>query len=276
MSSRCLIVLACFLLSGGVLQAKKDLPFEVGERFNYKLTWGFFTVGSGSIEVEPAGSDEFHFALNVATNGFADAIYRVRTSINSWVDKELTHTTLYKKRQQEGRTNRSVVVDFDWTKNEARFSNWDDFYEPISIRPGVFDPLALMFIVRTRESFTVGETFTMPVTDGKESEDAEFTVVKKETIRVPAGSFEAYKILPKLKHVGGVFSKSKKSKMYVWISADEKHLPLKLSSSVIVGSFSVTLQSMESPSDPEYLESIRTDRRKEDHGRRGFSSRRRR
>ena len=46
-------------------------------------------------------------------SSFADAIYRVRTSINSWVDKELTHTTLYKKRQQEGRTNRSVVVDFD-------------------------------------------------------------------------------------------------------------------------------------------------------------------
>lgn len=268
------IITLIFLSLSSTSLIAGHLPFEVGECFTYKIYWGIFTVGSGTIEVEPAGTDEYHFALNVATNGFADAIYRVRTSINSWVDKDITHTTLYKKRQQEGRTNRDVVVDFDWVKNEARFSNWDHFHDPIPIRPDIFDPLALMFVIRLKKDFEVGETFTLPVTDGKETEDAVFEVLAKEKIRLPAGSFEAYKILPTLKHVGGVFGKSSKAKLYVWISADEKHIPLKLSSSVMVGSFSVELVSMDSPSDPEYLEEIRLDKRKKKSGQKNYSLRR--
>ena len=69
-------------------------------------------------------------------------------------------------------------------------------------------------------------------------------VVRRETIRVPAGTFDTFLIEPDLSHVGGVFEKSPDAKIQLWVSADSRRLPVRLKSKVIVGSFSGELVSM--------------------------------
>jgi hypothetical protein len=69
-------------------------------------------------------------------------------------------------------------------------------------------------------------------------------VVRRETIRVPAGTFDTLLIEPDLSHVGGVFEKSPDAKIQLWVSADPRRVPVKLKSKVVVGSFSGELVSI--------------------------------
>jgi len=48
---------------------------------------------------------------------------------------------------------------------------------------------------------------------------------------------------PEIRHIGGVFEKSKDAKLNVWVTADERRLPVKITSKVIIGSFVAELIS---------------------------------
>ena len=50
---------------------------------------------------------------------------------------------------------------------------------------------------------------------------------------------------PDLEHVGGVFKRSKDAKVQIWVTADERRIPVKIKSKVAVGSFVGELLSVE-------------------------------
>jgi hypothetical protein len=70
-------------------------------------------------------------------------------------------------------------------------------------------------------------------------------VVRKETVEVPGGTFETYLIEPEMKDIGGVFKKSKNAKILLWVTADERRLPVKIASKVSVGGFIGVLITIE-------------------------------
>ena len=85
----------------------------------------------------------------------------------------------------------------------------------------------------------------VPVTDGKKCVIGEAKVIRRETIKVESGTYDTYVVEPDLKHVGGVFKKSKNAKFRIWVTADARKIPVKIESEVIVGSFVGELISAE-------------------------------
>jgi len=55
--------------------------------------------------------------------------------------------------------------------------------------------------------------------------------------------YDTYLVEPDLKDVRGVFEKSRKSRLRLWITADEQRLLVKIKSKVVVGSFTGTLMN---------------------------------
>jgi hypothetical protein len=66
-------------------------------------------------------------------------------------------------------------------------------------------------------------------------------VIKREEIRLHDKIYETFLIEPDLKGVRGVFEKSKKSRLTLWVTADEKRIVVKIKSKVAIGSFTGTL-----------------------------------
>lgn len=95
-----------------------SFPFRPGETLKYKISWGPFTVGSAELKVHEEGSREgeasWHISLTARTNGFADALFRVRNEVHSWVSDDFQRVLHYTKRQIEGDTDKDIVVSFDW------------------------------------------------------------------------------------------------------------------------------------------------------------------
>jgi hypothetical protein len=85
---------------------------------------------------------------------------------------------------------------------------------------------------------------TRQVNDGRNYALAEANVVGRQTVTVPAGTFETFVIQPDMKNLGGVFKKSKDASMTIWVTADERCLPVKVKSKVVVGWFTAELTQL--------------------------------
>lgn len=192
------------------------------------------------------GTEALHFKLSAKSNSFVDAFYKVRDRIDAFTDPAMNHSVLYLKKQLEGSTHRDIVVTFDHINKKAQYTNFNDKREPISIMDGVFDPLSAFYFIRGLD-MSIGSAIECPITDGKKSVIGRVRVVKRETIKVEAGTFDTWLIEPDLKHVGGVFKKSKNAKLHIWVTADSRRIPVKIKSKVVVGSFVGELVSLTSP-----------------------------
>jgi hypothetical protein len=221
--------------------------FQPGERLTFILKWTVIPAGEAVLEVLPlehmAGRDAYHFVLTARSNAFVDAFYMVRDRVDAWSDTEMHQSLLYRKKQHEGKTQRDIIVSFDWEDNSVQYVNKGHAREPIAISAGTFDPLAIFYWSRS-EHLAVGGQLRRPVTDGKKHVLGIANVVRRETVRVPAGKFDTFLIEPDLRHVGGVFEKSPDARLQLWVTADHRRLPVKLKSKVIVGSFTGELVDM--------------------------------
>ena len=227
-------------------EGEGSFPFKPGEKLTFQIEWCFIPAGEAVLEVLPTetinGVKSYHFVMSVKTNSFADAFYKVRDRIDAYADVEMNHTILYKKRQREGETKRDVIVNFDWEKREAQYSISREKRKPISILPGTFDPLTVFYAFRLH-NLKKDIELQIPVSDGKKCVIGKARVIRRERIEVPIGIYDTYLVEPDLEHIGGVFRKSKDAKLQIWVTADNRRIPLRVKSKVVVGSFVAELIS---------------------------------
>lgn len=189
------------------------------------------------------GENVYHFVVTAETVPALDLIYKVRDRIDAYTDTELTKSVLYRKKQQEGGSIRDITVTFDWDKKEAQYINFAEVLTPIAIMDGTFDPLSAFYYTRKMEIKENG-LIQRAITDGKKNVVGHVSVIRREKIVIGEKSYDTYLLEPELKEVGGVFEKSKNAKIQVWITADDKKIPVRVRSKVIVGSFVAELISV--------------------------------
>lgn len=222
------------------------LPFQPGERLCYVLKWELLPVGEAVLEVLPmkemAGEAVLHFALTATSYPLIDPFFKVRDRVEAFADAGMTRSLLYRKDQHEGRTRRRVEVRFDWERREARFTNFGRQREPIPVAPGTFDPLAAFYFSRLFDLET-HRLIERPVSDGKRCVIGRLRVVQRETITVGGRVHDTFLVMPEMTHIRGVFEKSQKAGIRLWVSADHRRIPLKIESRVAIGRFVAELVS---------------------------------
>lgn len=225
-------------------------PYAVGEKLHYEIHWSFFKVGTAEMELQagqtPSGEPALVILNTAQTNGFADKIYRVRNRVTSWMALDSSRALHYTKKEEEGKRQRDVVVAFDFEAKTATYANRGEAAQPVPLPDFCHDPLSVVYAARMKP-WVLGGTFTIPVTNGKRSFEAEVRVVRRERIDTAMGKVDAILLEPDIKDIGGVFNKSKNAKIEFWFSDDERRLPLIMKSSVSVGSFRAELVRVESP-----------------------------
>jgi hypothetical protein len=85
----------------------------------------------------------------------------------------------------------------------------------------------------------VGKSQFLRVFDNGKIYDVEVKVLKKEKITIPAGTFDTIIIKPILKSEG-IFMR--KGDVLIWLTDDEKKVPVKIESKVKIGGINVVLK----------------------------------
>ena len=231
------------------IEESTPMPFSPGERLVFELRWSAIPAGQAVLEVLPMrtinGVRAYHFRMTAESNSFVDIFYKVRDRIDSYVSDDMRHSVHYRKKQREGSTKRDVRVDFDWKNAQAvRTIDNEKSKEPVKLAPRTFDPLSVFYFTRTQPLAEKG-IIESAVTDGKKCIQGIGRVIKREKITVFNQTFDTFLIEPDLKHIGGVFEKKKDAKIKLWVTADERRIPVKISSKVAIGSFIGELVSIE-------------------------------
>jgi len=107
--------------------------------------------------------------------------------------------------------------------------------------------LSVFFAFRLYNPDTLQE-IDIPVTDGKKCVPGRAKVLKREDIAVAGITYDTFLVEPELEHIGGVFRKSPGARLRIWVTADDRRIPVRIESKVIVGSFVAELTSYDSGS----------------------------
>jgi hypothetical protein len=232
-------------VGGSASGVDRKIPFHPGEKLTYEGTWGPIPAGEVILEVLPKemidGIETYHFAMTTKTNAAVDLFYKIRERQDSFVDSDMTHSILYKKRA-ENKHPRDVIVNFDWEKREATRINFGEKSPPIHILPGTFDPLALLFILRLQD-LKENSVIEIPVTDGDTNYRVKATVGKRGNIEIQGDMHHAVEVTPDMERLQDVVRKSENPHLTVWYTADEKKIPLRIRSKVGIVSFVFELVS---------------------------------
>jgi len=244
------LALALLVLALFCVPARAELPFGPGEKLTYGIYWTVIRAGTATLEMLPSepvdGVAALHLRALAQTTPFIDHFYKVRDTIESWVDTGVTRALLYKKDQIEGDYERHYVVRFDRNGNVAYRYSKGVLKNAVIIPSGTFDPLSILILCRVKP-LAVGKEFAAPVTDGEKCVNGTARVVRRETITTKAGEFDTLLVEPDVRDIGGVFRKSPNAKLQVWVTNDARRIPVLVKSAVIVGSFSMELTGYEPP-----------------------------
>lgn len=217
-------------------QQRMAVPFGVGEKLDYQVKFGAISVGQGSMEVvgieEIRGRQAWHTVFRVKGGTF---FYRVDDRFESWVD--VTNFASLRHRQQidEGRRERERVFEI-FPERETYVE--DEKQE----KPSVKEPLddgSFLYFIRT-VPLEVGQTYEFHRYFRPDRNPVKITVVRKEKIKVPAGTFDAVVVRPSIK-TKGIFSENGHAE--VWLSDDDKRIMLQMKSKLSFGSLSLYLKS---------------------------------
>ena len=109
-----LLIFSCSYF-GLFADSKIVLPFKIGEKLEYDLSWGFFPVGEATMEVHSLekidGELCYLIRFSVRTNSFADNFYKVRTKVESFVSYDFRKSIRYRKVQEEGKTSLATIFE---------------------------------------------------------------------------------------------------------------------------------------------------------------------
>ncbi len=230
----------------------RRIPFQPGEKLTYQGKWGVIPAGELTLEVRPKeilnGKEVYHFVMITKTSKVVDLIYKIREQQDSYADVGMTHSVLYKKKTESPHP-RDESITFNWEKLEATYTNFGQKNPPISILPGTFDPLALFYALRLR-NLKENTEVKLPMTDGnKLSIEARAIIGKKEVLEIGGIMYDTIEVTPnmdmldKIDNADKVVKKSDNPQLRVWVTADEKKIPIRLRSKVGIVTFDFDLVS---------------------------------
>ncbi len=215
------------------------VPFGVGERFAYEVKFGSIHVGTGQMEVHGLdtirGRPAWHTSFWVRGGTF---FYRVDDSFESWIDSISFSTLRFLRQIQEGTRERSqhfeVYPDRSaYTRPDKKASR-----EYRSVRQPL-DEGSFLYFVRV-VPLVVGETYDFNRYFMADRNPVRLRVLRREVVKVPAGTFNAIVIQPIIK-TKGIFSEGGQAE--VWLSDDARRILLQVKTRLPFGSLNLYLTS---------------------------------
>ena len=218
---------------------RAKVPFGAGERMEYEVRFGSIRVGNAHMEVVALdnlrGRAAWHTAFWVQGGNF---LYRVNDVYESWMDAETLSSLRFVQELEEGGKN--TERRFEIYPERAVFVQTSK--KPLKEEKSVNQPLddgSFLYFLRTIP-LEIGQTYDFDRYFRPDRNPVRIRVLRKERIKVPAGTFNAIVVQPVIK-TKGIFSENGHAE--VWLTDDDRHIMLQLKSKLSFGSLNLYLKS---------------------------------
>jgi len=221
--------------------APMAVPFGPGERAEYQVKLGIISAGSAVMEipnVEPLrGVPSYHVSWRVEGRVL---FARVNDRYQSWMDV----TTLASRRflQNLHQVNYRSERHYEIFPEAKRWERLQTDERGTFTADAPLDDVAFIYYVRTIP-LEVGQTYTLHRYFRQDRNPVTLRVLRKETIQVPAGTFNTIVVQPIIVNAGGLFGEGGNAEVY--FTDDDRRLLVRLNTKGIplLGDLSFHLRS---------------------------------
>ncbi len=217
---------------------RAPVPFLAGEDLAYDVRFGAIRVGSGRMRVLGIESIRDRMAWHVRfTVSGGTFFYKVNDVYESWMDVMTLNSLRYVQDTDQGSRERERI--FEIFPERAIFQ---EVFKKNRELPSVSNPLddgSFLFYIRT-VPLEVGKTYEFNRYFKPERNPVTIRVLRRERIKVPAGTFNAIVLQPIIK-TSGIFSEGGQAE--IWLTDDDKRMMLQMKSRLSFGSLNLYLRS---------------------------------
>jgi hypothetical protein len=223
--------------TGEVLPAP-ERPIRAGEYLKFSVRYGFISAGDAYLEIPEVrtykGRPVYSLVARAESNKFFSAFYKVRNRIESLWDTSGYYSLKFSENRREGNYREENEIQFDYDRGEAIYARDG---QAIAIPPNCQDALSSFYFTRT-QALPLGGSVIFDYHASHRSQPIEVRVLGRQRVDTPAGTFDTVVIEPILK-AGGIFKNQ--GRLVIWLTDDERRIPVMMKSKVTIGSISVVL-----------------------------------
>lgn len=210
----------------------------------YQASWIGIPAASGRVvlHADPGNPALLTAEIWIGTNRLIDKFYRMRDYLREDFTAGSLQPAEMRIRQNEGRREDTFNVTFDHrdhvvtlVKHGPRGQQTRKF---LSNNPSGPVSGAMMALTQPLQ---VGDSFCFDAFSGTTRYLFELRVVGRERIGTPLGEFDAFRIVPSVTYLSEGKVNDKVHQTALWVSADARRLPLRIESTVFIGSIRIEL-----------------------------------
>lgn len=219
--------------------APPTYPFSVGEKFQYAAKLGIIRLGTAWMSVTGIdtvrGHESFVFEFGLDASA---PFYKSKSVLQSWTGtQDLVSRRFHQDLVENGKPRKRYFEIFP----DSLFYTQEN---RVGTKPSVSDPLddaAFFYFLRTLP-LEVGKTYTYERYFKADRNPVKITVVKRERMEMPDGSKVDCMILNPVVGEDGLFAP--RSKAMLWITNDERRIPVQIKAKLSFGSVTLLLESV--------------------------------
>jgi hypothetical protein len=213
-------------------------------RFSYL----HLSAGSGSLRVlasERGGRGMLQFVAEAKSQGFFAWLLRFRVDdrTDAWFDLASGCSLGIEKHLREGRAVRDQVVTLDPDSGVASVTDPRIEQQRFEVGACALDVLSAFFVLRAR-GVSEKEPLLLPLFDNGKRYLLRVEWLGRETIDLPAPFGRKTRTIvvePQLAEGTGLFVKE--GRLKIWLTDDERHVPVRMRTKVAIGSVAGELES---------------------------------
>ena len=216
------------------------IPFHDGEQLVFQGSWIGIPAAQARIEFHKQQQKDQPRWLGeiwIETNKFTDIFYKMRDYMKESMANDTLHTSgVYLVQHEKSRLNYyDVKIDrtaqlVTVTKKNRKGITTDKAY----IASDPWGPISGAMMALTQD-FGPGKTYAFDVFSGSQRYVFAFVVDKREKIHLALGDFDAWRIVPDVWYVSDGSLRSEAHDTVLWVSADERRLPLRIETQTFIG-----------------------------------------
>ena len=227
-------IVVVLLLNSSTLMNAGDLPFKDTQKLVFYLRWMGIVGGKSTIEIKrealdsPAG-DSYLLNAELRTVAFADMVFRIRDEFSSLV----TCTS-----------QRVIPVWWQITLKEKgyEYKEKTEFSELLKETPDLQSPLSAFCLLRLKD-WQIGEEIIVPVLSRKKISPIKVRAVSKEELKIYGKIFNTVLLDVSVEGGGVEISSTKLKDLKIWLTDDDKRLPIFMKANTSAGLITVLLNN---------------------------------
>ncbi len=213
--------------------------FDVGEKLIFDVGYGFITAGKAVMEIPkyeyPMGRKSYRVEFRVNSLPFFSTFYKVDDKYVSVIDAEGIFPWSFEQYIREGGYKRDFKAEFNHEKKIAITTK-----DTVSIEPFVHDIVSAFYYTRIIDYSEMrgGSIIELKNFYKDTTYNLDVRFRGREKIKVKAGTFYCVIVEPIIE-AGGLFKSE--GVIHVWLTDDDKKIPVKVESKILIGSISAEL-----------------------------------